>query len=123
MKKMIDALHVFTFLAATLAIIGVVYEGFALKWFPVVGVLILIMDFLFMLSTAVNLVFYRKDKVLLGFSVFSLALILTAFLMKGMQIDFPIFGLVFWYFYVWFYYGFLIVRQYIGNRFKSPREK
>ena len=105
MKKIIPMLNIFVFCAATLAIIGVFYEGMALRWFPVVGILIIIMDFSFILSTIVNLIFYRKSKILLSFSLLSLILIVIAFVMKGMKIEYPIIGLVLWYFYIWFYYG------------------
>ena len=54
MKKIIQILNIFVFCATTLAIMGVFYERMALKWFPVVGILIIIMDFSFILSTIVN---------------------------------------------------------------------
>ena len=40
MKKIVDILNGFVFAAATLAVMSIVYEGYALEWFPIVGVFI-----------------------------------------------------------------------------------
>lgn len=111
MKQIIKILNIFVFVAATLAIMGVFYEGMSLQWFPIVSVLIIIMDFSFMLSSVINLIFCRENKVIFSFSILSIGMIAVAFIMKAMKIEYPIISFVFWYFYIWFYYGFLLSKQ------------
>lgn len=115
MKKLAALLNKIVFAAATAAIAGVFYEGMALKWFNVVMVLIMIMDYSFFASTIINLLVYRKTK-LFYFNVFSLVLIILAFVMKFSNISYPILGLVFWYFYIWFLYGIQIAKEKFGQK-------
>ena len=42
MKRTIRFFAVFVFIATTLAIAGVFYEGMELKWFDVVGILVIL---------------------------------------------------------------------------------
>ena len=60
MCKVSKILKYFVFIATTLAIAGVFYEGMAMKWFNIVGVFILIMDVSFIISTLVN-IFNKMD--------------------------------------------------------------
>ena len=90
---------------------GIVYEGYALQWFNVVGVLILIADCLFLLSTVVNLFYFRKCKAIFTFSIISLIMIVIAVVMKVMEIEYPIITLVLWLFYIWFYYGIMLSKK------------
>ena len=76
-------LNCFVFAATTLAIMGIVYEGYALEWFPLVGIFILTADGLFMLSTVLNLIICRKNKVILSFSIISLVAIVTLIVCQG----------------------------------------
>ena len=111
MKKIVNILNSFVFVAATLAIMGVVYEGFALKWFTIVGVLMVTTDFLFILSTIVNLVFCRKNKKILLLSIISLTMILIALVMMIAKIEYPFIAHVFWFFYIWLYYGIMFSKE------------
>lgn len=108
MSVIIRIINIIVFLAATLAIAGVFYEGMVLKWFSIVGVLILVMDFSFVVSIVFNLIYFKKSNWLKWMSIISLSMILIAIFMKIFSISYPIWGLVVWYFYIWFYYGFLI---------------
>ncbi len=103
-KKLAHVLDYLVFGFATLAIAGVFYEGMELQWFNIVGVLILLMDYSFMLATVVNCILERKTKWLWVHS-FSVAIIVVAFTMKFTHCDFPSITLVLWYFYIWFLYG------------------
>ena len=85
----------------------VFYEGMALKWFDIVGVFILTMDVSFIISTLVNLVVDRKTK-WIYVNIFSILMIIVAVTMKLFAIAYPIWSLVFWYFYIWFVYGIQI---------------
>ena len=112
-KKTVHLLNFFVFAAVTLAIMGFVYEAFALEWFTVVGVLILTASYSFMLSSVVNLIFYRKNKVILLFSIISFFLAVIALVMEYAikDIEIPIILHVLWYFYVWFYYGVMVSKK------------
>jgi len=110
LKKAQYYLEVFVFFAATLAIAGVFYEGMELKWFPIVGTLIMLMDFSFILSTVVNLVIERKSR-WMPIHIFSMVAIIVAIAMKMMHIEYPTITLVIWYFYIWFLYDIRLIRK------------
>lgn len=107
MRKVSKILKYFVFIATTFAISGVFYEGMARKWFDIVGVFILIMDVSFIVSTFVNLFIDRKTK-WIYVNIFSILMIIVAVFMKLFSIAYPIWTLVFWYFYIWFVYGIQI---------------
>ena len=107
-SKIIDA---FVFIATTLAIAGVFYEGMTLKWYDLVGMLVICMDYSFMPATIIHLIVDRKKNVI-WFHVFSMIIILIAIVMKIAEIDYPAIALVFWYFYIWFLYGALNVKAF-----------
>ncbi len=109
MKKLSQILNYFVFLATTVAIAAVFYEGMALKWFDVVSVFIITMDFSFIVSTIVNL-FVERKTTWRYINVLSLLLIIVAVIMRVCEITYPIWTLVFWYFYIWFTYGIRITR-------------
>lgn len=104
MKKVTFILDFVVFIAATLVIAGVFYEGMALKWYGIVGVFIPIMDFSFIASTVINIISDRNTKWNIA-NIFSLCAIITAIAMKLLHIEYPIWSLVLWYFYIWFLYG------------------
>lgn len=107
MCRVSKILNSFVFIATTIAIAGVFYEGMALKWFDIVRVFILIMDVSFIISTLVNLFVDRKTK-WIYVNIFSLLMIIVALIVKLLTITYPIWTLVFWYFYIWFVYGIQI---------------
>lgn len=104
MKKIVRVLDVFVFIAATAAMGGVFYEGMELKWFDFVGILIILMDYSFLVSTIVNLIAEHKSS-WIKFHIFSLILLIVAIIMKVLSIPYPSILLVLWYFYIWFLYG------------------
>ena len=114
MKKISDVLNYIVFIAATIAIAAVFYEGMSLKWYDTVRIFIIIMDYSFFVSTIVNTVVYRKTK-WLYINIFSLILIIFAFTLKFLSISYPVIGLVFWYFYIWFLYGIQVIEKYNEN--------
>lgn len=111
LKKIIRFLDAFVFIAATAAIGGVFYEGMELKWFDFVGILIILMDYSFLVSTIINLIAERKKK-WIKVHVFSLILLIVAVIMKILSIPYPSILLVFWYFYIWFLYGIMNAEDY-----------
>ena len=109
LRKVLRILDIFVFVATTLAIAGVFYEGMTLKWYDVVGILVICMDYSFMPATIIHLIVDRRQK-MIWFHVFSLVIILIAVAMKLAGIGYPAITLVLWYFYIWFLYGALNVK-------------
>ncbi len=110
LRRITGIADIVVFAATTLAIAGVFYEGMTLKWYDIVGVFVICMDYSFIPVTVMHLIADRKDKSF-GFHVFSLVIIIAAVVMKIAGLGYPAATLVFWYFYIWFLYGSLIVRR------------
>ena len=104
LRKISKILDVFVFIATTLAIAGVFYEGMTLKWYDIVGILVICMDYSFIPATIIHLIVDRKEK-MIWFHVFSMVIIMIAIIMKIAGMDYPAITLVLWYFYIWFLYG------------------
>ncbi len=104
MRKFSQGVTVFVFIAATLAIAGVIYEGLTLQWYPIVGLFIIIMDYSFLASVLINIFIERTSK-WIKVHLFSLILLMIAIVMKLAGIDYPPISLVFWYLYIWITYG------------------
>lgn len=117
LKKIVYFFNYFVFLAATLAIAGVFYEGMEQKWFDLVGIFILFMDYSFLLSTILNIIVERKSK-WIYIHTFSLVILIIAIAMKLLNIAYPSLTLVLWYFYIWFLYGIRIVNYYLKYKDK-----
>ena len=109
LRKVSKIIDVFVFTATTLAIAGVFYEGMTLKWYDIVGILVICMDYSFMPATIIHLIVDRKEKTI-WFHVFSMIIILIAIAMKIARIVYPAITLVLWYFYIWFLYGALNIK-------------
>lgn len=107
MCKVSKVLNYLVFIAATIAIAGVFYEGMAMKWFDIVGIFIITMDVLFAIATLFNLFICKKTK-WIYINIFSIIMIIVALGMKFCNVTYPIWTLVFWYFYIWFVYGIQI---------------
>lgn len=114
-RKITGIIDIVVFVATTLAIAGVFYEGMTLKWYDFVGILVICMDYSFMPATILHLITDRKEKTI-WIQLFSLAIIVAAVIMKLASMEYPAITLVLWYFYIWFFYGFLIVRRYFVVR-------
>ena len=110
LQKLTGIMDIIVFAAATLAIAGVFYEGMTLKWYGFVGILVVCMDYTFMPATILHLIADKKDRHILP-HIISLVMIVTAVIMKIAGAEYPAVTLVFWYFYIWFLYGLLIVRR------------
>ena len=111
LRKVAKIIDVFVFIATTLAIAGVFYEGMTLKWYSIVGIFVICMDYSFMPATIIHLIVDRKGK-MIWFHIFSMVIILIAIAMKIAGMDYPAITLVLWYFYIWFLYGALNVKSY-----------
>lgn len=113
LNKISRVLDVAVFVFTTLAIAGVFYEGMTLKWYDIVGVFVVCMDYTFMPATILHLIVDRNDK-WIALHIFSMVLIIAAVVMKIVGIPYPEITLLFWYFYLWFLYGSILIRRYIG---------
>ena len=114
-EKISRVLDVAVFVFTTLAIAGVFYEGMTLKWYDIVGVFVVCMDYTFMPATILHLIVDRNDK-WIALHIFSMVLIIAAVVMKVGGIPYPAITLLFWYFYLWFLYGSILIRRYISER-------
>ena len=112
LKKLINIMDILVFVFTTLAIAGVFYEGMTLKWYDIVGIFVICMDYSFMPTTILHLIADKKDK-WYAVHVFSLMLIVVAIVMKIAGIAYPAITLLLWYFYLWFLYGSILVRRYV----------
>ena len=115
LRKVSKIIDLFVFIATTLAIAGVFYEGMTLKWYGIVGILVICMDYSFMPATIIHLIVDRKRK-MIWFHIFSMVIILIAIVMKIAGMDYPAITLVLWYFYIWFLYGALNVKSFGLNK-------
>ncbi len=114
LRRISGVLDIIVFAAATFAIAGVFYEGMTLKWYDIVGILVICMDYSFIPATIIHLVTDRNNKSFF-FHLFSLFLIAAAVVMKIAGMAYPAITLVMWYFYIWFLYGGIIVKRYIQH--------
>lgn len=112
LKKLINVMDILVFVFTTIAIAGVFYEGMTLKWYDIVGIFVICMDYSFMPTTILHLIGDKKDK-WYAVHVFSLMLIVVAIVMKIAGIAYPAITLLLWYFYLWFLYGSILVRRYV----------
>ena len=108
-NKLSSIVDVIVFVATTLAIAGVFYEGMTLKWYDLVGVLVVCMDYSFLLATIIHLIADRKEK-RISVQYFSLTILIIAIAMKIVGLEYPAVALVLWYFYIWFLYGIIIMK-------------
>ena len=114
LKKVSRFLDKLVFFFTTLAIAGVFYEGMTLKWYDVVGILVICMDYSFLPATIIHLIVDKKDEIY-KLHVMSMLLIIFAFAIKFLIGSFPALGLLLWYFYIWFLYGGILVGRYVEN--------
>ena len=114
-KKIIRVMDIAVFVFTTIAIAGVFYEGMTLKWYDIVGIFVICMDYSFMPTTILHLIADRKEKWYM-LHIFSMILIVIAIVMKIAGMAYPAITLVLWYFYLWFLYGSILVGRYIANR-------
>ena len=115
LKKIIKVMDIAVFVFTTIAIGGVFYEGMTLKWYDIVGVFVICMDYLFMPTTILHLIADRKEK-WYPLHIFSMILIIVAIVMKISDIAYPAISLLLWYFYLWFLYGSILVGRYVGKK-------
>ena len=121
-KKIIKVMDITVFVFTTIAIAGVFYEGMTLKWYDVVGIFVVCMDYSFMPTTILHLIADRKEKWYL-LHIFSMILIVIAIVMKIAGMAYPAITLVLWYFYLWFLYGSILVGRYIAKSIYGRKEK
>ncbi len=115
LRRILGIIDIVVFIATTLAIAGVFYEGMTQKWYDFVGILVICMDYSFMPATILHLIADRKDKTI-WVHLFSLIIIIVAVVMKFASVPYPAITLVLWYFYIWFFYGYLIVKRVFIDR-------
>ena len=114
MRRIIRVMDIAVFVFTTIAIAGVFYEGMTQKWYDVVGIFVICMDYSFMPTTILHLIADRKEK-WYPLHIFSMVLIVVALVMKIANIAYPAITLLLWYFYLWFLYGSILVGRYVAR--------
>ncbi len=112
MKNLIKTLSIATFLAATVTVASIFYEGMVLEWFPFVGISILITDILFLITSIAGVFYYKNNKTLFYVHLFSIFVILVGmviYLIFGKEI--PKFLFMLWEFYILYFYGIAVCRK------------
>lgn len=115
LKKIVKVMDIAVFVFTTIAIAGVFYEGMTLKWYDIVGIFVICMDYSFLPTTVLHLITDRKEK-WYALHIFSAILIVAAIVMKIAGIAYPAITLLLWYFYLWFLYGSILVGRYVKKR-------
>ncbi len=115
LKKTVKVMDIAVFVFTTIAIAGVFYEGMTLKWYDIVGIFVICMDYSFLPTTVLHLITDRKEK-WYALHIFSALLIVVAIIMKITGIAYPAITLLLWYFYLWFLYGSILVGRYVQKR-------
>lgn len=115
LKKIVKVMDIAVLVFTTIAIAGVFYEGMTLKWYDIVGIFVICMDYSFLPTTVLHLITDRKEK-WYALHIFSALLIVVAIIMKITGIAYPAITLLLWYFYLWFLYGSILVGRYVQKR-------
>jgi hypothetical protein len=95
-----------------MTVMSVFYEGMILRWLSFVGILILLTDIAFVITTIAGAIYYRKQKILFYCHLFSVLVILTGIVItiiygKGM----PKLLFTLWEFYILYFYGVILIRK------------
>lgn len=115
LRKFIFGADVFLLISAVLATAGVLYEGFTLKWYSIVGIFVMCMDWSFLAVTVLHLIADKKDRHIL-IHIFSMLICIAAIIIKVSGSGYPPITLVLWYLYIVFVYGAGIILKIFGKR-------
>ena len=112
MKNLIRVLSIITFLSATVTVASIFYEGLILKWLSFVGVLILITDILFLITTITGIFYYKSNKTLFYTHLFSTFVILVGIVITLIfGKDIPKILFLLWEFYILYFYGIVVCKK------------
>jgi len=76
-----------------------------------IGIAVSIMDFGFIMSTVLNFIYFKKNKYIVGWTIFSSILIVIGLVLKELEIPYPQVSLLFWDFYLMYWYGYLVMTK------------
>ena len=107
--KILNVINFIVFLLATVLVASIFYEGLTLRWYDFVPVFIILTDVFFMFATILNLLFNRKNKVILYLNVFSVILISITLILKFFNIEHPRWGVTVWFVYILYFYGTQVI--------------
>lgn len=112
MKQIIRLLNVIVFVSALFTVILLSYQGMVQQQYPqILKVAISIMDYSFMVAVAFHLYYYKKNKVLMGFSIFNLLIILIAYLIIILNGSCSVWAYLLWDYYLLIYFGTMVIKQ------------
>ena len=111
MKNAVRFINIIVFVLSASVIISIFSEGVLLVWFSFVPILMITMDSMFAIATIVNLIYFRKRKILFALNLFSIFLFSGALITKALNWEHPVVFVAFWYFYILFYYYTAVIKQ------------
>ena len=112
MKNLVKTLSIITFLAATVTVASIFYEGLILKWLSFAGVSIIITDILFLIATIAGTFYYKNNKILFYSHLFSVFVILAGVVITLiLGKDIPKILFLLWEFYILYFYGVIVCKK------------
>ena len=112
MKQIVRLLHLIVLISTTILIALIFYKGMGEKSYDVaIGIAVSIMDFGFIMSTVLNFIYFKKNKYIVGWTIFSSILIVIGLVLKELEIPYPQVSLLFWDFYLMYWYGYLVMTK------------
>jgi len=112
MKQIIRLLNLTVLISTTTLIALIFYKGIGEKSYDVaIGIVVSVMDFGFIISTVLNLFYFKKDKYIIGWTILSTILIVIGLVLKVLGIPYSPVSLLFWNFYLMYWYGYLVMTK------------
>ena len=112
MKQLIRVITVIVFIGALATVAIGFYEGMVQKTYPLpLSIAIYVMDYSFMIATALHLYYYRTNRVIRICSVISALLIIAGYVIRFTVGSYPAWVLLVYDFYIMMYYGILVLKR------------
>ena len=96
-------------LTATVLDASTFYEGLTLMWYDFVPIFLIFTDMFFILAVILNLLFNRRNKVIVYLNIFSVIFISIMLILKYLKIKHPGWSVTAWYFFILYFYGTQVI--------------
>lgn len=111
-KKIIRVLNWIVFISSLLTVLILSFQGMTQQLYPQILTLsIRLMDYSFIITVIMHLIYFRKNKVFIILTVFNLLLIIVAYSNLFIFGQFSNWAYLFWDYYLLIYFGALVVKQ------------
>lgn len=112
MKQVIRIVNAVVFAGALATVAVGFYEGMTLVTYQLpLAIAVYIMDYSFMIATALHLFYFRKNKAIRICSVISALLIITGYVIQFKMGGYSAWELLLYDFYIMIYYGILVLKR------------